>query len=74
MTVENDPAWKKWSEATDQLITCSDRYDRLRSLPNNDAVKTAAWKDVQAAILAVNIAANEIAPGYPPKDKPETRG
>ena len=70
MAVENDAAWKEWSEAIDHLIKVQEVYREFGSLPDKAMTKQRAWVELQLAIDAVNEAATRIAPAIHPQASP----
>jgi phosphoribosyl 1,2-cyclic phosphodiesterase len=39
MAVEDDPAWKEWNDAFDNLVSANERLILTHHLPNNDPEK-----------------------------------
>jgi phosphoribosyl 1,2-cyclic phosphodiesterase len=64
MAVEDDPAWKEWNDAFDNLVSANERLILTHHLPNNDPEKRAAWAAVEHAQRLLNQAANKIAPAF----------
>ena len=61
MAVENDPAFEKWSRAVDNFVAAN---DHLKSIPENNPGRQAAWDAVRQAALALAEAGKEIDPKF----------
>jgi len=62
MAVEDDPAWKEWSVAFDNLGEANERLAELRHLPETDDTRRQAWVAVKAACVTLDAAASKIEP------------
>jgi hypothetical protein len=62
MAVEDDPLWKEWCDAFDELVAAAEQLRALLHLPDTAPNKRSAWAYVERPQRRLNQAANKIAP------------
>jgi hypothetical protein len=62
MVVEDDVAWREWSDALEKVKLASTIYDEVRSMPDGHPSKQSAWVALKSVYSALSHAANKIEP------------